>query len=565
MVSAVQSDLEKLQENNTAPITELKNQLQNKENENSNLQSRYSSLKAGCDELQRKQETLQTENSNLLQEHSDLQRNHKTMTDSHLLTERSNTELRKQLQNKVNENSNLQSRYSSLKKGYDELQRKQETLQTKHSSLLQEHSDLQRNYNNMTESRLLTERSNTELKKQLQNRENENSNLQGRYNNLKSSCDELQREQETLQTNHSNLLQEHSDFHSKNNNMTESCLITESSNIELRKELQNKENKNSNLQSRYSSLKASCDELRKQLQNKENENSNLQSRYNSLKSSCDDLQRKQETLQTEHLGLLQEHSDLLRNHNNMTESRLLTERSYTELRKQLQNKENEIYNLQSRYTSLKASCDVKVVFSELSREEGVVLKQVWKWIRDAAVDVTLDPNTANPYLILSADGKQVRNGDRRQALPDNPQRFDRVVSVLAKEGFSSGRHYWEVQVRGKTDWTLGVAKESVNRKGKITVRPDMGYWTLWLRNRNKFEAIVNSTVSLPLHLKPEKLGVYVDYEGGQVSFYNVEARSHIFTFNDTFTEKLYPYFSPHLHLGSKNSAPLIISPISRTD
>lgn len=61
-----------------------------------------------------------------------------------------------------------------------------------------------------------------------------------------------------------------------------------------------------------------------------------------------------------------------------------------------------------------------------------------------SVDITLDASTAHPRLIISGDGKQVHCGERHQPLPDNPQRFDRVVCVLAQQGFSSGRYYWEV-------------------------------------------------------------------------------------------------------------------------
>uniref|UniRef100_A0AAZ3Q4Z9 B30.2/SPRY domain-containing protein n=1 Tax=Oncorhynchus tshawytscha TaxID=74940 RepID=A0AAZ3Q4Z9_ONCTS len=169
------------------------------------------------------------------------------------------------------------------------------------------------------------------------------------------------------------------------------------------------------------------------------------------------------------------------------------------------------------------------------------------------LDVTLDPDTAHPKLILSEDGKQVIFGDVWQDLAYNPERFDTCVSVLGKEGFSSGRFYYDVQVKGKTRWTIGVARESINRKGKITVKsinrkgkitvsPENGYRTLWLRN-GEYKALSGPSVPLSLREKPQKVGVFVDYEEGHVSFYNVEARSHIYSFTgDTFTEKLYPYF-----------------------
>ncbi|KAL0166864.1 hypothetical protein M9458_038708, partial [Cirrhinus mrigala] len=133
-------------------------------------------------------------------------------------------------------------------------------------------------------------------------------------------------------------------------------------------------------------------------------------------------------------------------------------------------------------------------------------------------DVTLDPDTANPYLILSDDGKQVRDGDTEQKLPDNPKRFDRYGIVLGKEGFSSGRFYFEVQVKGKTDWGLGVARESIDRKGES---PNNGYWTVILRNGNEYKAYAGPSVSLSLRVKLQRVGVFVDYEEGLVSFYDV--------------------------------------------
>ncbi|XDV46571.1 hypothetical protein PO909_014446 [Leuciscus waleckii] len=167
-----------------------------------------------------------------------------------------------------------------------------------------------------------------------------------------------------------------------------------------------------------------------------------------------------------------------------------------------------------------------------------------KFVQKFAVDVTLDPKTVNPRLILSDDGKQVSRGDVQQDIPENPKRFD-AICVLAKQGFSSERFYYEVQVKGKTQWDLGVARESINRKGKIRLRPEDGVWTVVLRTENQYFAGERSPVCLSLRVKPEKVGVFVDYEEGLVSFYDVESRSHIYSFTgQTFTDKLYPYFSP---------------------
>ncbi|XP_041727337.1 E3 ubiquitin-protein ligase TRIM39-like [Coregonus clupeaformis] len=197
---------------------------------------------------------------------------------------------------------------------------------------------------------------------------------------------------------------------------------------------------------------------------------------------------------------------------------------------------------------------------EMEKLPGVKLKRIQQY----AVDVTLDPDTAHPSLILSEDGKQVRCGNTLQNLPDNPKRFDCHRFVLGKNGFSSGRFYYEVTVKGKTRWNLGVARESTDRKGIITPRPEDGLWTVSRRDENVY---LNGTLNsiLSLREKPQKVGMFVDYEEGQVSFYDVEARSHIYSFTGcTFTEKLFPFLGPSDNDDGQNSAPLIISPVNHT-
>ncbi|XP_059191352.1 E3 ubiquitin-protein ligase TRIM39-like [Centropristis striata] len=199
----------------------------------------------------------------------------------------------------------------------------------------------------------------------------------------------------------------------------------------------------------------------------------------------------------------------------------------------------------------------------LSKQMKKLFEAELKRVQQSAVDLTLDPDTAHPDLILSDDRKQVKDGDVARNLPDNPERFDICPCVLAKQSFSSGRFYYEIQVKGKTRWNLGVARESINRKGDITVKPQNGYWTIYLKNGKKYNASAGPDVRLSLKSRPEKVGVFVDYEEGLVSFYDVDAAALIYSFTGCyFTEKLYPYFCPCINNGGKNSAPLIISPVS---
>ncbi|XP_034528915.1 E3 ubiquitin-protein ligase TRIM39-like [Notolabrus celidotus] len=180
-----------------------------------------------------------------------------------------------------------------------------------------------------------------------------------------------------------------------------------------------------------------------------------------------------------------------------------------------------------------------------------------------SVNVTLDPETAHPKLILSQDGKQVYHGDVCQTVEDSPKRITRYFGVLGKQSFSSGRFYYEVEVEGKTDWVLGVARESIHRKIPFHSCPQNGFWTVSLKDGLEYRALDDSD---PIHLclssKPQRVGVFVDYEEGLVCFYDVDASALIFSFTGcNFTEKLYPIFSPRKNNAGANSTPLIICPV----
>ncbi|XP_044837836.1 butyrophilin subfamily 1 member A1-like isoform X2 [Mauremys mutica] len=191
---------------------------------------------------------------------------------------------------------------------------------------------------------------------------------------------------------------------------------------------------------------------------------------------------------------------------------------------------------------------------EAAKELGLTRAQGY------AVDVTLDPDTANPWLVLSEDRKHVRLGDTQQDLPDNPERFEKYFCVLGAEGFAGGRRYWEGEVGDKTEWYLGVCRESVSRKEWVTLTPGNGFWVVWLKE-GEYQARTSPPTSLPMSIRPSRVGIFLDYEAGEVSFYNVTDRSHLFTFTGTFSGKLRPYFHPGLNAEGKNAAPLIICPV----
>ncbi|KAM8804606.1 E3 ubiquitin-protein ligase TRIM69 [Eudromia elegans] len=201
----------------------------------------------------------------------------------------------------------------------------------------------------------------------------------------------------------------------------------------------------------------------------------------------------------------------------------------------------------------------------LGQFKGPLQYAAWKEMKSVLSPglslVTLDPQTAHPNLVLSADLSSVRHSDTRQRLPGAPQRLDASLAVLGAQGFTTGRHYWEVEVEKKTKWTLGVVKGSINRKERRPLSPGEGYWVIMLRNGRELKVLDVPAKGLLLHAAISRVGVYLDYEGGQVSFYEAGAMSHIYTFRGAFAETLYPYFCPCLSEAGANSRPLrVLSP-----
>ncbi|XP_072891047.1 nuclear factor 7, brain-like [Hemitrygon akajei] len=156
------------------------------------------------------------------------------------------------------------------------------------------------------------------------------------------------------------------------------------------------------------------------------------------------------------------------------------------------------------------------------------------------VSVTLDVETAHPALEVSEDRKSVRRTGTWRNLPDTGKRFTIRLCVLGSEGFTSGTHYWEVEVMGNGGWCLGVAAESVERKGELRKSPENGFWIIE-RINDKMRVYTSPGFRHPAGPIPRRVGVYLSYESGIISFYNVETKSHLHTFSgNEFTEKLYP-------------------------
>ncbi|XP_038626646.1 probable E3 ubiquitin-protein ligase TRIML1 [Tachyglossus aculeatus] len=179
------------------------------------------------------------------------------------------------------------------------------------------------------------------------------------------------------------------------------------------------------------------------------------------------------------------------------------------------------------------------------------------------VDMTLDPDTASPYVIISPDRKSVKFVETRQDVPDHEGRFDNCASVLGTPVFTSGRHYWEVEVGDKPEWEVAVCKESKDRKNSMQIFPGDTFSLMTFRTKRGANLWISSPLT-PLSMKMpiRRLGVFLDYEAGVVSFYNVMEKCLIYTFPPTcFSGPLRPVFSPCLIHRGQDTGPLTIRPV----
>lgn len=130
-----------------------------------------------------------------------------------------------------------------------------------------------------------------------------------------------------------------------------------------------------------------------------------------------------------------------------------------------------------------------------------------------------------------------------QSLPDNPKRFEDRYCVLGHESFTLGRHFWEVEVGDRKQWNLGVCWENVERKRYVKITPQNGFWTIALLNGHEFQARTDPRSKLTMANPPKRVGVFLDYERGEVSFYDAIDGLHIFTFPQaSFSGPLLPFF-----------------------
>nr|DBA19022.1 TPA: hypothetical protein GDO54_014904 [Pyxicephalus adspersus] len=192
-----------------------------------------------------------------------------------------------------------------------------------------------------------------------------------------------------------------------------------------------------------------------------------------------------------------------------------------------------------------------------------VWRKMFRALMPALENLTFDPNTSQQNLVISSNGKSVECSDHKQPVSDDPARFEKGNCLVTKESFTEGEHYWEVIVEDKPRWALGVISETANRKGKLHANPTNGFWIVGCKEGKVYEAHVEQKEPRLLRVdgRPEKIGVYLSFSDGVVSFFDADDEDNVkllYTFHERFSGRLYPFFDVCWHDKGKNAQPLKI-------
>ncbi|XP_045860862.1 butyrophilin subfamily 1 member A1-like isoform X4 [Meles meles] len=215
----------------------------------------------------------------------------------------------------------------------------------------------------------------------------------------------------------------------------------------------------------------------------------------------------------------------------------------------------EVQKEKEKESEAKGCCSISDRRKKLYQQDWRKAKLYADWRKEQfkAVAVTLDPGSAHHNLIISENKKQVslmendlQNCDA--SVYQKQQDSEAVFSVLGQNSFQTGRHYWEVEVNIGTDagpetkWAVGVCSDSARRNGWFVEIPENGFWVLTYKEGEL--KVPTSSESLSPRQHPQRIGVFLDWKDGDLSFYNMVDGSHIFSFPKvTLCKTLCPYFS----------------------
>ncbi|XP_068122457.1 E3 ubiquitin-protein ligase TRIM50 [Hyperolius riggenbachi] len=232
------------------------------------------------------------------------------------------------------------------------------------------------------------------------------------------------------------------------------------------------------------------------------------------------------------------------------------------------------------YSAVTSSCQppsprsVDATYSAVSFKPGFrqddIKLTVWKRLQRRILPtpevLKLDPLTAHTLLELRKGDTVVQCRSLSSRRSSNPEGFENSSCVLATRGFSTGKHYWEVIVGTKPKWRIGVVKGTVSRKGKMVRAPEAGAWLIGLKEGRLYEAFTSPSVVLPISSRPQRIGIFLNYEKGELTFYNADSPEELvplYTFQAEFHGKLFPVLDVCWQERGTNPLPLALPAVQR--
>ncbi|KAK3530711.1 hypothetical protein QTP86_032249 [Hemibagrus guttatus] len=457
--------------------------------------------RSGCEELKNRISNLQQELEVKQQELNQLREENAGQI----------TELQKQLTEK---NRKLQVAKDELDK-----------LDKENSKLLDKLDDLNTQLNEQTQDVRAAQKRISELEKQLKKKEKDILDLK----NSNAECEEQltlkQRELSDLNKDKAELEKQLKKKENELSNLNDN-------NAELKDQLRKKEQEISDLENNNT-------ELQEKLKQKEKELSDLRNSVGGVKRENERLRDLVATLNEQLKGTKQLEDQLKQKEKELSD---LNEKN-AESEQQLRQKEEEVSELKRENAKLFAE-------KQNLQEDVTKLTDQLNDLRKAPVTTSpsvsinslqFDPNTAHRRLLISDDRQSVRGVRYSIVRPNDPRRYDTTIAALAGTGFTGGRPYWEVQVKDRSCFTVGVAAESAPRKGEIYFRPSNRYWVIQKKN-SQIYVLTEQPFLLRLYNQLNIIGVLIDFFKGEVALYNSETRTVLGIFRGNhFTEKLYPF------------------------
>ncbi|XP_026145442.1 myosin-11 isoform X2 [Carassius auratus] len=410
----------------------------------------------------------------------------------------------------------------------------------------------------------------------MQNTNAENAALIKQLNNLN---DELKKLKEEKQFTVQKLQEEIADLKMKlkkqENELAEKELALKNKNemIDILEKQQG------NMKSELEKVKNKNRELEAELKTKDQQLANTEARLKEINAENQDLILRQKKLEKELQKATEEKNELQKQISDLEKSLEAKKQELAKKDQKLQEKDNEIATLQKQYADTKAELNeeknklngvisenekLKKNLTETQKKVAELEETLQKYERPTGVWPDLDANTAHRRLVLSRDVKEARPSLLPQSVTDTPERYDTAIAALGKDGYNSGKYYWEIGVTGKNCYVVGAARASAQRKGILTYGPSVGYWVILKKRASNLIAMADRNVQLKTG-ELSVIGVLLDFRNNKVTFYDAERKLEIFSFTGNVLQgKIHPYIETCSDT-NLNEPPLIFKQPQSTD